>query len=1257
MADYSLNEFLEDFCLNDVYEGTDEKDNIEQAEHIDTTAREDAVVHNIAAVELGSIDPTLGEYDMIAYLYAELKSKGIAGHHLSSMNSFYSSGIKQITTGIFSVDGRLNNQRDNTEEDKRISEITFHIEFTDINLRKPTTIKYKSGKPQMLTPTMARLKSLTYSASMYIDANISATALYKDGTTKTRTAEIKDFRIGAIPCMVGSELCNTYGRSREDLKKLGEDPTNPRANLIIKGLEWTIDSLENIANNTFHVHKNMYGKEIARGTFLSKPGDGYENSYQVILRYLTTGAITLEITTSKFDKLEIPFYVLFRALGMTADYDVLDHIVYGVENSDIVTKTLVTILHKAFGVTDERFAYIHRNTVPSEIVAFIGQKITENAEAARKDDNVAKYLNNNILSIFDRYIFPHIGTAVTHRVRKLRFLGHLINTLLRVVIGVLDSTDRDHQENKRVATAGITSAKIYKTNVNLAVIQPIKKALIKIFKSTPFSQVPLAETVKAAINADDLERMLTTAIVSSAKPNAKPGKLDITTRISSQMLYHKNALNVIGTLRVVNSPNSSSSNKQTERADKMRRVHPSYLGFICPSKSADTGPKVGTTKDMGISASICIANSSYNLRQTILSDPDIIDIDSVTPAEITTRKLAKVLVNGNWIACCLSAHFMARQYRAKRRANEIHHLVTIYWKPLGREIYFWTDAGRLMRPLIIVYNNLEAYINARRAGDTEYKFQQWIKLTSAHIEGLRSGRLSTDDLRKEGIIEYIAPGEQTDTFIAPNINELRKHVNDITKGYSHCDVSQAIFGITALSCPMANHSSATRVTYFTNHRKQSAGWFALNYPYRIDKNTTLQVYCDRPLVSTFTNALTLPNGQNIIVALAIHGGRNQEDSITVNESSINCGMFNSIFYTFEKAELEKGEQFGNPDMATTMDIKRDASYEHIENGFVKEGTKVKKGDVIIVKAAKIPKPTDSYTHIDRSVVYKKIAPATVEKVIVSTGDDGTTSARVKYSTERVLGVGDKLSSLSGNKGICSNTIPRCDMMYGEDGLVPDIVVNAHSFPTRMALNQICEGLLGMLAIKRGSHIDATSFISQDFDAIISMLHELGSDYMGHRRMYNGATGEYLDTLIFVCPNTYQRLLKFAADEIYATRVGPTSALTHQPLDGKTNDGGLRMGEMEKDGYCGQGCMRALNDKFYKDSDALTIYVCKACGNRAIVNEKLSIYKCKYCKDNADIVSVDSSWVANLFFNEASAANIRMLFEVDPHSYPHAYETA
>lgn len=1201
----------------------------------------------------GTIPDDITDPEMMAIIHGEIRRKGIAGHHIESMNSFFDEGVKQISTKVFTVEGRIRSKRDDKDPaDRDIAEISYKVNFTGTRMTKPTAVKYVCGKSELQTPNMARLKNSTYSVQLYIDATITRTAHYKNGGTKVIVEEIKDHRIAAIPCLVGTNMCNTHLASRETLKKWEEDPNDPGGYFIVRGGEWTIDNLENLTNNIFHVYRQKYENEVVRGTFISKPGDAFENSYQTIIKYLHNGAIIVDVTINKKIALQIPYYIIFRALGMTSDRDIVNHIVYGVDNTDPITRSTMRILEKAFEVEDSKYNAIRKSTHPPDIIKFLGDKLVEvaNQTAAKRDDNVAKYQNMKVLDTLDRYFLPHIGSGPEHRIRKLKFLGHLINKLILVHLGIVEQTDRDSYKSKRVHAAGTTMAKTLKTHFNIAFIQPIKKRIVADLNSTPFSQVQLAKSIKQVTKSEALEKPLVQSIVSGTKTITHK-TITVRNRVSSQTVYHKNDMNVKATLNTVNTPDASVGSKNTERADMMRRVHPTYHGFIDISQSADTGEKVGMTKQLTCTASVCGSSSSYNLKKTLLADPAIIELDDVRPELISKESLSKVFVGGEWIGCCKESHEVARRYRMARRYGDIDPFTTIVWEPLVRELYFWTDVGRLMRPLVIVYNNLAEYNKEVQGGNRSFQFKQWVKLTRDHIRGLQSRSMTMDDLREARVIEYISPEEQESAMIAHNLSMLRERQNNVQYRYTHCDIDQAIFGIVTLAAPMANHSNSVRNTMYTNHRKQSAGWFALNYPYRIDKGVTLQHYCERPLISSFSDSITYPNGQNTIVALILHGGSNQEDSIEANQSSIDCGLFNASHYNYERCELEKNEKLANPDHARTVDIKKDAVYENVENGIIAPGTLASKGSVLISKFTTVQNPVDERIYSDRSIIYKHDEQVRIERSLLVRNDNDIVVAKVKWRGDRPLAIGDKLSSRTGNKGICAAKCARSDMPYCEDGTVPDLLVNAHSIPTRMALNQIIECVLGQLAARVGAHFDATAFRPVDIETAISKLESYGIKYGGHKRMWNGRTGCWINTMIFIGPTVYQRLQKFVIDEHYATRSGPTSILTRQPLDGKNNDGGLRLGEMEGWVLCGHGAMRLLNEKFYKDSDGVNIPICRICHQRAIVNEKHRIYKCKYCGDRADIVSVPSSWVANLFANEANAMGAKLLFQIAPFTYP------
>lgn len=1186
-------------------------------------------------------DESIDKDSLTTLLKAELLERGISGSHLVSINSFYRVGINQIITKIFKVRiENMKNLRDKTEEDRSIDEISLVIEFTDVSMKKPTYTLYRSGEQQLLTPNTARQKDLNYTAPLMVSADIKATALTHDGKLIERTASVKDFQIASIPVIVGSELCNTYGCSRDMLKAMQEDPDSPGGYVITRGKEWGIENLENIQNNKPHVHKNMYGEEIARATIISKPGDAFENSYQIIVRLLNSGEITVEISTGILNKVQIPFYLIFRMFGMTRDRDMVDHIIYGYDNTDAVSVNMKKDLEIAFNTVNATFKDVYKSNNVQEILEHtsivINDFITNNNY--KKDENANKYVNIKVLKLLDKHFLPHVGNDAESRFNKLRFLGHLIHKLLRVKQGILDSTDRDSYVNKRLHAAGYSIAKTFKTQFNFIIVQELRKHLVEDFKRTPFSQVQLAASFTSAIKPKELGRLLMQSITTGNK-TITIKRNEVANRISSQQLDHGNDLNIKAQLRSVVTMNTSSS-KQTTRAEEMRRVHNTYPGYICPIKSKDTGEKVGMTKELACSAFVCLASSSVILKKTLLDDELVIKLDDVSPSRIHSEKLTKVFVNGDWIGLTADQNILAYKYRMIRRQSDfegkgIHPYTTIVTEVMVREIHFWVDVGRVLRPLIIVYNNLPEYMKSVRAGKP-IKFRQWTKLKQEHLYQLRAKKLTMDDLRTMGVIEYISAEEQVNAYLAVNYNVFIENQNNVEHPYSHCDIEQSVLGLLALSSPNANHTNSTRTTYHTNQKKSTSGWFLLNWPYRVDKNTVLQHYCEKPNARVFTDTITHPIGQNAMVALMCYSGYNVEDSGIICKQSIDRGLFNGSKFYYEQTILEKDEQFGNPDKARTLDRKPNNVYDYITDNFIRKGTLVHKGYVLAVKVAKIQKSKQDvnsrYIYVDKSLVYKFDEPAYVEDVIKTRNEDDMLMVKVKLRMERPMRVGDKMSSRTGNKSICGLILNQEDMPYTEDGLTPDIIVNPHSIPTRMAIGQIIASVMAAYGVRVGNTVDATIFKSNDIDKIIEGLGKYGVKNKGMRRMYNGKTGDWLDTLIFIFPSSYQRLQKFVLDDSYSISQGPTSALTRQPLDGKINNGGLRIGELMTWVYASHGSMRALFEKMNNDSDGFEIPICRLCKTRAIVSEERNIYKCKTCGDDADIAMVPTCWMSNVFMH-------------------------
>lgn len=367
---------------------------------------------------------------------------------------------------------------------------------------------------------------------------------------------------------------------------------------------------------------------------------------------------------------------------------------------------------------------------------------------------------------------------------------------------------------------------------------------------------------------------------------------------------------------------------------------------------------------------------------------------------------------------------------------------------------------------------------------------------------------------------------------------------------------------------------------------------------------------------------------------------NQEDSLIISKAAVERGLFDGSKFTFYKAELEQKEQLGNPDVTKTEGIKS-ANYGKLVDGVVQRGMHINEDDVLIGKYLAVPKGSGrdaKSVYVDRSIVYKDTEEAIVQNVVIDRNEDAMRFAKVGLRKIRPLAVGDKLSSRSGQKGICALLMREADLPFNLEGMRPDIIFNSHGLPSRMTCAQLIESLVGNVCAIKGTHYDGTIFRENDIESYAEMLEQYGFHRYGYDRMISGITGEYIDTLIFYGPTYYQRLQKFVSDAEYSVRQALTDAVTMQPLDGQASSGGLRVGEMERDVLCSHGVSRFLREKFFNHSDGYTEYICR-CGKPAIVNHRDNVYKCKYCKDNADITAVPTSWTSKLFMQEMQACNI------------------
>lgn len=1189
---------------------------------------------------------------------AEIAFKGICGDHINSCNDFIQYGSKQIMMNTFTIQRSIINERNKTEEDRGIDSIDISVEIDNINMKPPTTNKYASSKEEILTPKTALLEDKTYASAVYADLHVTVVANKKDKTKVVRTATVKQEFIVKLPIAVGTVLCTTANKSKETLIRMEEDPSDIGGQFIIKGNEWINVNIESTAFNGPKFFRNLgYKNEIVRMELISKPGDGNENSAQLFVKLLTNNQLVVIIDRQPFAEIQIPFFLMFKLLGWSNDKQIVDWIVYGEYDSD-TSKFITGKLQAAFRAKYINFGEYDELQSRTDILKVIIGKLKNYSYMNLSDENTLQFALNKVKNEIDTYLLPMLGFQKNNRHEKALYLTQLIRKLFLVERQILPETDRDSYNIKRAHSAGVTYAKAFKQQYNLLFVQRIKKQFGMVFKNTSFSKVDLVQTLRSAIDSADFERSLAQAITTGTKTQItlKMGKT-MRNHLTSQQLHRKNQLNYILSLRQINTPNTSSS-KQSNRAVMMRKVQASYTGFICPVQTQD-GENVGINKQLAISASITTGSSSVLLKEIIMSDPDFIPLLTKITPQMLAKKLSHVFVNGHWIGNVEQSCRFVDKYRELRRDKKIHTYTTVSWDPLSNEINFWVDTGRLTRPLLIVYNNYgNNYIKTKLTeqgnvmkNPKREDFKQWIALTDDVLTKLKNKEIDMSYLLDNNIIEYISPNEQENLVIAKDYDTLWADSTNPLNVFTHCDIPPALLGFAALLCPLGTHAPVGRVVLACAQSKQACGWFSLAWPFRIDKESFLQHACELPIVKTIATENIQPNGVNCIIAVAIYSGYNQEDSVIINKGAVQRGLFDGVHFTFEKSELDKNEHFGNPDISITSDIKAYASYEKIFDGFPKRGTVLYKNDVIIGKVVKnTGKQDGEYKYSDRSSIYKSDEPAIVFNVIVTRNQEGKPFAKVHLMIIRNVAIGDKFSMRSGQKGVAGMIMEEEDMPFTKTGMVPDFIFNPHSLPSRMTVNTLLEVVLAKVCALKGVSTDGTIFRKTNIPNVQAELKTLGFNSSGTERLYNGMTGKWIDCEIFIGPVYYQRLQKFVSETIHAVASGSTDVLTRQPLDGKSSNGGLRIGEMEKDVLIGNGVARFLSEKFFDHSDGFRVYICRGCGKYATANHKLQDYACKICKDDADIAEIDSSWSAKLFLQEVRTLNISVQTKLAPYRY-------
>ena len=433
--------------------------------------------------------------------------------------------------------------------------------------------------------------------------------------------------------------------------------------------------------------------------------------------------------------------------------------------------------------------------------------------------------------------------------------------------------------------------------------------------------------------------------------------------------------------------------------------------------------------------------------------------------------------------------------------------------------------------------------------------------------------------------------------------------------------------------------------------KQAIGIYVTNYQRRMDKTAYVLTYPHRPLVDTrlmqMIELAEIPSGAPLIVAIMSYTGYNQEDSVLVNQGAIDRGMFSATIYHTEKDEDKKingdEEIRCHPDPSKTKGMKF-GNYDKLnQRGVMPANTFIENRDIIMGKVVPIKDnrndPTKVLKYEDISRAYHTSEECYVDKSYIDSNGEGYCFCKVRVRAFRKPVIGDKVSSRMGQKGTIGNIIPERDMPFTKEGIRPDIIINPHAIPSRMTIGQLKETLLGKVLVNLGLFGDGTSFGEYDIKDISKELLKVGFEMNGNELLYNGLTGEQIKSDIFIGPVFYQRLKHMVNDKQHSRSIGPMVNFTHQPAEGRSRDGGLRFGEMERDAMVGHGASRFTRGRMYDCSDKYEVHVCRKCGIIASYNDERSIHFCKTCDNRADFALVQIPYACKLLFQELATMNV------------------
>lgn len=1052
----------------------------------------------------------------------------------------------------------------------------WYLKYLNIYVGSPDVEEsFNITKP--ISPHECRLRDMTYSAPITVDIE------YTRGSQRVVRNNLP---VGRMPIMLRSSNCVLTGKSPAELASLNECPIDPGGYFIANGTEKVILIQEQLSKNRIIVEVDKKGNI---GCSVTSSTAERKSRTSIVTKQ---NKFCLKHNAMSED---VPVVVIFKAMGMECEQEIVQMV--GCEEE--VISTFAPSLEEC-----------HKLNIYTQLQAlqYVGSKVRQRATWGKSRTKVEE-----ARELLAGVMLAHVPVIKYDFKAKGVFLALMVR---RVILACSDEAhvdDRDYYGNKRLELAGQLLSLLFED-----LFKRFNAELKKIADQTiPKPRAAQFDIVKH-MRQDQITHGLVHAITSG---NWIIKRFNMNRAGVTQVLSRLSFISALGMMTRI-----SSQFEKTRKVSGPRSLQPSQWGMLCPSDTPE-GEACGLVKNLALMTHITtdqneepIIRLAYNLG--------VENLNMLSGEEISHPSVYLVFLNGNILGVVKNYKRLVETFRLMRRAGYISEFVSICPNHQHRFVNIASDGGRVCRPYIIVKNGKP-------------------KVTDQHIQELVQGFRSFEDFLHDGLVEYLDVNEENDCAIS-------LYEKEITKETTHLEIEPfTLLGVCAGLIPYPHHNQSPRNTYQCAMGKQAMGSIGYNQRNRIDTLLYFLCYPQVPLVRTKTIDLIqfdkLPAGQNATVAVMSYSGYDIEDALILNKASVDRGFGRCLVYRKQTCLLKR---YANQTFDRVMGPSRDAATGEViwrhraldADGICAPGERVENKQVLINKSMPVvtasglqpvtpgqPPPQPEYR--DVPVSYKGPKDIYIERVLVTSNAEEAFLIKILQRQTRRPEIGDKFSSRHGQKGVCGLIVNQEDMPFTDLGICPDIIMNPHGFPSRMTVGKLIELMAGKAGVLEGHFGYGTAFGGDKVEDVCGALVDHGFNYSGKEFVTSGITGEPLTAYIFFGPVYYQKLKHMVLDKMHARAKGPRAVLTRQPTEGRSRDGGLRLGEMERDCLIAYGASMLLLERLMISSDAFEVDVCSECG--------LMGYSgwCHYCSSSHNISTLKIPYACKLLFQELLSMNI------------------